>query len=212
MEEDTFRITRLETQKRDEDRISVYLDDAFAFGLEKEVIIRNNLHEGDQITEDEIDEILLVEERTKAKEKALYLLGYRARSIQELKKKLSDKGFSERTIQRVIADFERVGLLDDKQFAASYVRSRMLQRPMGKRLLKQELRYKGITEEISDAVLAEEYGEQSEVEVAKELIRKRLKKPLADDAASRKEKKKLYDFLVRRGFDWELISSALLED
>lgn len=212
MQGDTFRITRLETQKHDNERVSVYLDDAYAFGIKKEVILRHNLHEGDEISEEKIYEILLVEERTKAKEKALSLLGYRARSTNELKKKLSEKGFSERTIDRVITDFKRVGLLDDTQFAAMYVRSRMLQRPMGKRLLKQELRQKGITEDIIDPVLADEYGEESEVEVARKLILKKRKKPLGDDISAQKEKKKLYNFLVRRGFDWEVISCALQED
>lgn len=204
-----FRITSIETQKRDSSRVNVYLDGAFAFGLPKDVVIRQHLNEGDEIDEDLIANVLLQDELARAKQKALAFLSYRSRSIQELGSKLKTKGFSERTIIRVIDDFVRVGLLDDRAFAAAYAQTRMIQKPMSKRLLKKELMFKGVPESTANTAIEEIYGNQTELEVAVSLVRKRFAgKP---DINEQKIKKRLSDFLARRGFSWEIISEAMRE-
>jgi len=205
----TYKITQIETQKKDPDRVSIYLEGAFAFGLEREVILRHHLHEGDEITEHEIDEILLVEERARAKKKALSYLNYRARSTKELERRLLDKGFSERTVHRVIEDFTRVGLLDDNQFATAYVHSKMLQKPMGKRMLQRELWGLGIDEATIERAIDEAYGQCTETDVARELVQKRMQLFTERESGSKKVKKKLTDFLLRRGFDWDVIAEVI---
>jgi regulatory protein len=205
----TYRITQIEQQKRNEGRVNIYLDGAFAFGLEQEVILQHHLHEGDKLSENIINEVLLSEERTRAKEKALTFLSYRARSVEELKKKLEEREFSERTIRRVIDDFLRAGLLDDRKFSSSYIYSRMIRKPMAKRLLKQELISKGIREDITEEAIEDGYGNRSEVEVARDLVLKRIRRYKQED--EKKIKKKLSEFLFRRGFDWEVIEIVLNE-
>ena len=207
MTETTYHITEIEPQKKYEDRVNIYLNGAFAFGLKKEVLLQHHLHKGDQISDRLIDEVLLSEEKSRAKEKALRLLSYRARSVQELRKKLLEKEYSERTVHHVIEDFLRVGLLDDQVFALTYARSRMVQRPIGKRLLKQELLRKGISEDIVDKSVEEAYGKQTEEQIAESLIKKRIKRYTGE--APQKMKKKLSDFLSRRGFSWDVISVVL---
>lgn len=209
MKEVTYRITQIEPQKKNEGRVNVYLDGAFAFGLDEEVVLRHHLHEDDEITEHMIDDILLAEERTRAKEKALRLLSYRSRSVEELKKRLRERNFSERTVDRVIQDFLRVGLLDDKKFASSYVHSRMTQRPIGKRLLKRELLDKGIAHELAEEAVEEVYGVRSELEVATDLIQSRIRHYKGEE--KKKAQKKLSDFLLRRGFNWDVITTVLQE-
>jgi regulatory protein len=153
-----------------------------------------------------------MEERARAKQKALELLAYRARSVEELRKKLKAKDFSERTIDRVIDDFLQVGLLDDSQFASAYVHSRMVQKPMGKRLLRQELFSKGIDEEKAEKAIEELYSDRSEFDVAKDLVQKRVRKSKGSEEEMKKQKKKLSQFLLRRGFDWGVISEVLQEE
>jgi len=204
-----YHITQIEPQKKHENRVNVYLDGAFAFGLKDEVLLKHHLHEGDKISDRLIDEVLLSEEKSRAKEKALRLLSYRARSVEELRKKLSEKEFSERTINRVIEDFCRVGLLNDKMFASDYAHSRMMQRPVGKRLLKQELVTKGISEGIAEKSVEEVYKKQTEEEIAGSLIQKRVKRYGGEDP--KKIRKKLSEFLFRRGFNWDVISAVLSE-
>ncbi|HEX9934319.1 MAG TPA: RecX family transcriptional regulator [bacterium] len=209
MSETRFTITKIEPQQKAENRFNIYLDGAFAFGLEGEVLIRHHLHEGDEIAENIVDDVLLSEERSKAKKKALALLSHSSRSVAEIRRRLLESDFSERTSDRVIRDFVRVGLLDDKAFALSYAQSRLFQRVMGKRLLKQELLQKGIDEENADTAVAGAYDQVSETDLAKQLVEKKMRQLGAQD--KRKVKHKLSDMLFRRGFDWDVISSVVRE-
>ena len=122
MEEKTWQITGIETQKNNPDRVNIYLDGAFGFGLARQVVIQQHLHEGDRLTDAVIDRVLLKEEVVRAKNGAIRLLSYRARSEAELRKKLSERGYSSRVIERVIGDFLRAGLLDDRSFAMAFAR------------------------------------------------------------------------------------------
>lgn len=203
----TYHITEIEPQKKNENRVNVYLDGAFAFGLKKEVLLQHHLHKGDQISDQLIDEVLLSEEKSRAKEQGLRLLSYRARSVQELKKKLREKDYSERTVSRVIEDFLRVGLLDDQAFADTYARSRVVLRPVGKRLMRQELLLKGISEDIAEKSVDEIYKKHSEEEIAESLINKRLERYRGEEPQT--IRKKLSNFLSQRGFNWDVISAVL---
>jgi regulatory protein len=207
MEETVYRVTALERQKHRPDRVSVYLDGAFAFGLDDEVMLRNPIHEGDELSESFIDEVLLSDEYVRAKAKALRLLSHRALTTEELKVKLRDRDFSDRTSERVVCDLLRVGLLNDETFGVSYVRSRLIQRPSSKFLLLQELKRKGIVEEDARRFVDEAYGPQNEEEVAEALFRKKLTSLKGEDP--KKARKKAVEFLFRRGFDWELIRGAM---
>jgi len=209
MGESLYRITHIETQKHRKNRINIYLDGAFAFGVDREVLLRHPLHEGDEIQESTVETIRLAEEKIGAKKKALRLLSHRAQSVWELKKKLREKNYSEKTIGQIIEDFTGVGLLDDAKFASNYVHSRMIQRPVGKRLLKHELLSKGIHEEQAQKAVNAGYGDRTEVEVARNLIQKRITQYRKEDP---KLKKKLSDFLFRRGFDWDVIVAVFEED
>ena len=203
-----FRITSIETQKHDKSRVNIYLDGVFAFGLPRDVVTQQHLSEGDEISEDLIADVLLLDELSRAKEKALAYLSYRSRSIQEIDVKLKKKGFSDRTIQQVVDDFIRVGLLDDRAFASAYVQTRMIQKPMSKRLLKKELYLKGIPETMAGKVIDEIYEDRTELDVAVSLAERRFSGKV--NIKEQKIRKKISDFLARRGFSWEIISEVLM--
>jgi regulatory protein len=203
----TYRITSIEPQKRYPNRSNIYLDDAFAFGLDNEVVLKFHLHAGDEIEEEKIENLIVEEERVRAKQKALALLSYRARSVEELRGRLLSRGYDETIVSSVIGDYLKVGLLDDAVFASSYVQTRMLQKPMGKRLLIRELKQKGITEAAAERALAESYGQESELEVALRLAESRLRRVQRESVLGKK--KKISDFLVRRGFDWDVVQEVL---
>jgi regulatory protein len=207
MEETFFRVTAIERQKRNTARVSVYLDGAFAFGLDEEVLFRNPIHEGDNLAESFIDGVLLADERVRAKAAALRFLSHRPMTKDEVRRKLLDREFSERTAEHVIDDLSAVGLLDDEAFASSFVRSRLIQRPCSKKLLVLELKHKGIGEEAATEAVEAAYGPESEEAVAGALFRAKMASMKAEDP--RKARKKAVDFLFRRGFDWELIRSAM---
>ncbi|HDQ45078.1 MAG TPA: hypothetical protein ENN17_06190 [bacterium] len=210
MTESRRRVTRIEPQKRNLRRFNLFLDGEFAFGLDQTVLLECHLHEGDSLAPAEIGKVLRCEARHRAKEKALRLIAYRPRSVEEVRKRLRETGCDPSIVQEVIDNLVRVNLLNDAEFAASYVRSRLIQKPISRRLMESELRAKGIADAVMASVLEREYETGSDEAIARELIRKKVRQYAGQDPL--KVRKKLSDFLARRGFGWDVIGTVVREE
>jgi len=202
------KITHIETQKNTPSRKNIYIDGVFAFGLHEEIVYQNFLHEGDALDDTLAHKLMLEDEVFRAKHKARSLLSYRMRSVKEIRDKLSQKKFSEPAIDQLIQDFLNVGLLNDTQFAQAYVQTRLIQKPISRRLMSTELKQKGISEKDAQAAIDEQYFE-SDFEIALALANKRVVRYKGEEPL--KVKKKVSDFLTRRGFEWGVISEVLGE-
>lgn len=142
--------------------------------------------------------------------KALNFLSFRARSEKEvrehlLKKWAKGQNADAQTIQKVIDFLHEKKFLDDEAFARSWVESRNRSRPKSKRILKMELRQKGVENTIVEKVL-EEQGD-NELQLAKKIIEK--KKNVMKDLSREEVYKKIGGLLARRGFDWDTIKSSI---
>ena len=200
-------ITKIEVQKKRPDRRSIFIDDSFAFGLAEETVLKNGLKVGQTLTDHLIDTLLSGDEEKKAKEYAFNLLSYRDRSCRELRDRLKEKGYDKETIERVIRSLERSHLLDDEKFALAWGRDRLGKHPMGARLLSQELRQKGIDQGIIDRAIEHLYGETDEVQLATTAIERR--KERYTDLERHKAYKRMSDYLLRRGFSWDVVRDVL---
>lgn len=146
------------------------------------------------------------DELQKAKDAAYRYLGYRARSVAEVRDKLRTKDFAAEVVAEVIADLQRQKLLDDREFARRWVAAR-LQRAHGARKLAQDLRHKGVAADVIDEVLAE-YAPVLNSDVrAVELLNKQAwrYRGLPPDKA----KRRMLGFLARRGCDGEMARAAV---
>jgi regulatory protein len=141
-----------------------------------------------------------------AKAAALRFLKIRPRSIAELKEKLEVKGFSSTEIEKTVLDLLASGLLDDRAFTKSWINYR-LARPFGFRRIVQELKAKGIDQEIIEQAIAEIQGSYNPQEVAQQLAQRRWQRLPAID--SEKKKKRVLDFLLRRGFEAEVVMKTI---
>ncbi|MBN1351279.1 RecX family transcriptional regulator [candidate division KSB1 bacterium] len=202
-------ITRVEPQKRNKKRRSIFLDGEFAFGVDEELIYKYELYEGSRINLDTVGKILEEEEFKRALDKALRFLAYRARSEKEMRDKLVQSGYDEDTIVRVITILKEKKYINDKEFASLFVRERLRLRPSGQYLLKHELKQKGIPEEIVNNTLADIFSEYSQTEIARDLIRK--KENSYRNLEPNIRRKRLTDFLLRRGFDWDIVAIVMEE-
>ena len=200
-------VTKIEQQKGRKDRVSVFLDGEFAFGLHQNLLVDFDLFRGKRLSEETVAAILKAEERYTAKERAFRWLSFRSRSRKEIEQKLRQAKFSEEAIQFTLAELERLRFLDDAGFARLFAHDRLLRHPMGRRLLEKELRQKGIDPEVIAEVLSEAYAETSEAEMAVRLLRKKAPQLARSDA--QKARQKAVRFLSQRGFDWETIQEAL---
>ena len=201
------RVTALEPQKRARDRVNVYLDGEFAFGLAS--FVAANLKIGSQLSDEAIAELRAADGVERAHNRALNFLSYRPRSEAEIREYLIGKAspsgepISEDVIDEVVRRLDRAGLLDDAEFARYWCENRARFRPRGKRMLRYELRQKGVASGLIEDVL-EDYDEMAAVQkVAREQAR-RLRH-LPPDTFRRR----LYGRLARRGFSSYLIQEAL---
>ena len=203
------KVTAIVRQSKQRSRVSVFLDGEFAFGLHQDVLLDAGIAQGDQLDERQIRAVLALEEVRRAKEKALRLLAVRARSKAELDLRLSQASLSPEAIAKVMADLERLGLVNDAEFAASFARHRQATKPVGERRLRQELRRKGVAEGDVEYALAQAFSEVSEVEYARRLASKR--KHALDETEEERAKKRVTDYLLRRGFPWDAVSDLLTQ-
>ncbi len=186
------KITKIEQQKKKKNRVNIYIDGEFLLGLYKDTVIKYHLYENKEITPEEISSIKKFEEFTDAKEKVLNFISYRERSRKEIKDYLSNKEISLVITNKVLNDLENANLIDDRRFAAAWIKNRNKINPKGNFALKMELKEKGIEENEIEKLL-EDVDE-------KENARKALKKAVKKYGKEISAKKKILEYLQRRGF------------
>ncbi len=207
-------VTKIERQKNNPRRASIYLDGEFAVSVHEESLARFGLRKGDVLDRKILDDLMQAEELLRAKEKAMRLLSHHARSEKEIRDRLRKASFRAIVVNEVISALKRSALLDDVSFARMYAHDTMARKPLGKHLLRQQLRAKGVAKEIIDPLIEKVYTPESEENFAFSLAKKRLVRLLSPPRPRNlqdllKQKKRLTDYLVRRGFDWETVSSVV---
>ncbi|MGD8904204.1 MAG: RecX family transcriptional regulator [Anaerolineae bacterium] len=190
------KITALEFQKKNPDRVSVFLDGKFAFGLP--AIIAAHLKRGQVLSDAEIQSLEAEGAAETAYERTLNYLSYRPRSRAEVERYLQKRGLLEDQIAPVVQRLERAGLLDDEAFARYWVENRERHRPRGPRALRYELRQKGIANRTIDRALVS-------LDVSDSAYRSARRKARQLAHLDRETfMKKLVAYLARRGFDYEI--------
>lgn len=206
-------ITRIERQKKHKRRFSIFSNDEFILGVHEDVLIRSGLRTGDQLDKKRLEELESAEESSLARESALRLLSRRQHSEKELRTKLLEREFDPSVVDSLLSDFRNLDLLNDRRFAAACVHDILMKRPSGTRHIKQQLRLKGVNETIVEEILKEQFGRDSELSLAREAAAKHMRRyRVSGKKIERlKQQKRLADFLARRGFDWETVSSVVKE-
>jgi regulatory protein len=197
------KVTALKMQAKNKNRVNVYLDGEFSFGLVKIEAARLRL--GQELSGSAIAALKSADEAEVNYERALRFLSYRPRSEAEIRRYLQKRAAPEVQSEAIVDRLKRAGLVDDTSFAGMWVENRATFKPKAKRALKAELRAKGVpVKEIEAAVAAVD-----EPAAARQLAEARAPRLLRLKLSKQEFKKKLGEFLARRGFDYETISEAV---
>ncbi len=194
------KITALKQQARNPNRVSVYLDGNYAFGLSK--ILAVELREGEELDDSRVKALQTSEQEERAFQRAVQLIGRRPRSKGELRRYFEKNGFDTPIQERVLQRLQRATLVNDDAFAKAWVENQTTFRPRGKIGLKAELRKKGIDKEAIEAAL-EGFDEFAAAYKAAEKANRRWKQLSKDDY-----KRRLGGYLARRGFPYEMINEV----
>ena len=196
-------ITDIKSQKRKNNRFSVFLNGEYSLGISLTVLKNTGICVGQTLSEEEIALLNNAESIYLCFTKALRFLQYRPRSEYELRKRLQSKQFDTEVIDQVILKLIEQRLLDDTAFASFWKDNRVAYRPRSKTLIKNELRGKGVATEIAEATIIDLDDEKSAYNAAV----KKLKTFSTFDYQSFKIK--LGGFLQRRGFNYQTINSTI---
>ncbi len=199
------RVTALTRQRRDPERINIFLDGAFAFGLGAEVVLREGLAIGDELTAADVGRLRSLDESGKATSTALALLARRPRSEREVRDRLRQKDYGDAAIDEAIGRLEGWGYLDDAAFARFWVENRVANKPRGERLMAQELWRKGVARPVVQEAIAA--AEIDETQAALSVARAKLRAYRGLDPSV--ARRRLAAYLVRRGFGYDVVRQVL---
>lgn len=194
-------VTLLERQKNNPQRVNVYLDGEFAFGLNE--LDAATLRKGQTLSS---ADIALLSERdavTKAVDVGVNLLSYRPRSAHEVRTALAKKGLAPPVVDAALERLQALGYLDDHAFARFWVESRATFKPLATRALRYELKRKGVTDDVLNDVLMSQTDEAAALHAAQTQANK------LRGQTSQAFKTHLLAFLQRRGFSYSVSLRAI---
>jgi regulatory protein len=192
------KITAISVQKKNPNRVNIYLDGEFAFGVAR--ITAAWLKNGDELSDEKIAKLLTEDSREWAYQQALLFLSYRARSEKEIRQNLRKHEMPEEVIKETIEKLRNAGLANDNEFAKAWVENRSTFRPRSRRALSMELRQKGLDDETVQSAVS---GVDEDA-LAYEAAQKRLGR--LEGLEWNEFRKKLSEFLARRGFPYSVIA------
>ncbi len=193
------RITAIEPQQTNLQRVNVYLDGEFAFGLSR--MVAAWLQVGQELGSEKIAALQTEDERESAYQKALHFISFRPRSAEEVRRNLTRRGLAETLVEVTLERLKANGLVDDRSFAQTWIENRSTFRPRSKSALKMELRRKGLNDELIASALE---GQVDEDALAAEAARKYARRLAGLEWPE--FRKKLGSFLARRGFSYEILT------
>ncbi|MEP7133780.1 MAG: RecX family transcriptional regulator [Chloroflexota bacterium] len=195
------KITALVVQKRNPNRVNIYLDGEYAFGVAR--IVAAWLRVGLELDEKKIEQLQAEDAHERAFQQAMLFLSYRARSESEIRQNLRKHEIPESVIDLTLEKLRQNGLANDNDFAQAWVENRSTFRPRSRRMLALELRQKGLDDESMQSALKNVNDEP----LAYEAARKRANR--FKDLEWSEFRKKLSEFLARRGFSYAVIAPVV---
>ena len=198
--ESTFVITSISAAPRHAGRFEVDVNGAAFASLSIEVLERLQISIGSDIT-DRVDAVLGEAARLAVYDRALNMLAFRARSATELSRALVRKGADPEHAGQAIARLVEQGFIDDAAFARAFTRAKVIGASHSRRRVQQELQRKGVARDVAVEAIGEVLVEEGVdlLALIEEAARRKLR--TLSTLEPRVQRRRLYAFLARRGFD-----------
>lgn len=197
-------ITAITPQVKDKKRCNIFVDGRFYCGMLLETAVKNRLKVGMQITEKALSQMQLESEKQVALDKALLHISATRKTEKQVRDFLKSKGYLFDVIDYVLEKMQSYGFVNDEEYAEAYVEHSAKKK--GVRLIKMELKSKGVDErEIDEALLNVSHEEQ--VQSACVVLEKYLK----NKEMTKETLAKAYRYLLGKGYETDAIKSAIVK-
>ncbi len=197
------KITAIQIGKSRGKRVNVSLDGRFAFSLAAEVVLKEGLRVGQELSAADVEALAGSDHFHRCLNAALYCISYRPRSVFEIKERLHRRGFDGDSVGAVLARLREQGLVDDMAFAQFWKDNRESFSPRSQRLTSLELRRRGVAEETIAQVVGVIDDDDSAYRAA---LSKARSLSLSDYQSFRQ---RLAGYLKRRGFSYGVINHTV---
>lgn len=195
-------ITGILPQAKDKTRCNIYLDGRFCCGLTLETVIKNRLKVGRIVTEAELADMQLESEKTTAFDKALAHLSATRKTEKQIRDYLAGKGYLSAVVEYVIEKLRSYNFVNDGEYAEAYVEHAAKRK--GGRMIRMELRGKGVADEEIDAALST-VDEAQEIATATDVLTKYTR----GKEVNKETLQKAYRYLIGKGFSYDVAKAAL---
>lgn len=199
-------ITKIQLCKNNKNRVNVYINEEFAFACSTDLVYYHSIEKGKRIDPKLLNDVIEEDNYIKGKNQALKILEKNYKSQKEILDKLIIKGYSLKTVERIIIFLKEYDFINDEKLAERYIEEKRSSN--GKNKIKYALMKKGIREEIINQKL-NCIEENLEEDGALKLARKKYNSLIKSEDNSAIIKKKLSQYLLRRGYNWEDIKKIL---
>ena len=206
MLQDKCVITKIEVQKKNKDRVNVFIDGEYSFACSNQLIYTYNLKVNKSVDIEQLKEVVNEDNFLKCKNDSLKIIERSYKSEKDVYDKLIKKGYDEKNIARTIEFLKSYNFLNDDEYCRLYIKDKI--KSQGKNKIKYSLVKKGISENIINEKLSE-VSDMVELDSAMKIAEKKYNILIKSETDNRKIYKKLWEFLTRNGYDKEIINEIL---
>lgn len=199
-------ITSIEVQKKNKDRVNIFINNEFSFACSNELIYSHGLKKGLQVEPKSLEEVVKADEYIKGKTAALRYIERAMKTKKQVEDMLYKKEMSEETVSRVIEFLKNYSFIDDKRYAESFIKQKL--KESGKNKIKYDLLKKGIDEELIKELL-DKVSSEDESTVALTLAEKKVRILGKSERDKGKLLGKVTKYLLSKGYTYDLINQVV---
>ncbi|MBE6070825.1 MAG: recombination regulator RecX [Clostridium butyricum] len=202
------KITKIEIQKNNKDRVNIYLDEEYALSISAELVYKENLKVKDEVDISKLQVVAEKESMIRCKESALRMIERSYKTEKEIRDKLKQKGYEEKQIDNSIKFLKEYNFLNDSVYAKAFIKDKLNSK--GSQKIKYDLMRKGVSKDIIEENLMD-IDKSEEKEVALNIGKKKYDAIKKKESDNYKASGKLYRFLISRGYSYDIVKDVVKE-
>lgn len=200
------KITKMEIQKRNKERVNIYIDGEYTLAVNREIVYKENLKTGEEINIEKLQIVAEKEEMLRCKDSALRIIERSYKTEKEIRDKLKDKNYNDKAIDYSIEFLKEYNFLNDNSYVKAYIKDKLSSR--GSTKIRYDLVRKGISKDTIEKYL-DMVDSHVEINTALELAKKKYRSIIKSESDSYKINGKLYRFLVSKGYNYDVVKDVV---
>ena len=200
------KITKIEIQKRNKERVNLFLDDEYAFSLSTELVYKEALKVNEEVDSKKLEILAEKESFIRCKDSALRAIEKSYKTEKEVRDKLQLKGYPDNAINKSIEFLKEYNFVNDINYTKAFIKDKL--NSLGSQKIKYTLIQKGISKEILEDELSD-INKENEKNVALDLAKKKIIIIKKKETDNYKISGKLYRYLLSKGYEYEVVSEVV---